>query len=253
MNRCPKCQSAKPYVLSDGRFKCRVCSHRFSWTSIWDSIRLPARTKHRLLDMFVLGVPVNRQRFGSSASAPTMERFYRLARFCCAMAEELREPFDEALEWEEGPADEACQGKRGWTSGKVVVSGIVTRNGLVNAMPADEHSRVRVMEQIQAHAREGALCHTDQWQPYATLRVHGEHVMVRSSKGGPAGKHHITGIEGFWSYAKNWLQPYRAVPHKYFHLYLGEVCFRFNHRDEDLKPLLLKLMRSISIQEVPEI
>jgi transposase len=34
------------------------------------------------------------------------------------------------------------------------------------------------------------------------------------------------------------------LPRKFFHLYLGEVCFRFNHRHEDLKPLLLKLLKT---------
>jgi len=51
---------------------------------VWESIRLPTRTKARLLEMFVLGVPVFRQRFGASASAASLERFYRLCRACCA-------------------------------------------------------------------------------------------------------------------------------------------------------------------------
>lgn len=64
------------------------------------------------------------------------------------------------------------------------------------------------------------------------------------------GRDHINGIEGFWSYAKYWLYPYRGVPRKYFHLYLGEVCYRFNHRAEDLKPLLVKLLKTTSIQDI---
>jgi transposase len=54
----------------------------------------------------------------------------------------------------------------------------------------------------------------------------------------PVGRDHINGIEGFWSYAKNWLYPYRGVPRQYLHLYLAEVCCRYNHRNQDLKPLL---------------
>ncbi|WP_253912955.1 transposase [Ralstonia pickettii] len=78
---------------------------------------------------------------------------------------------------------------------------------------------------------------------YATLRLRGDHVVVRKEKGKPVGRNHINGIEGFWSYAKNWLYPYCGVPSKFFHLYLGEICYRFNHRDEDLKPLLRKLLQ----------
>ena len=34
----------------------------------------------------------------------------------------------------------------------------------------------------------------------------------------------------------------------YSHLYLAEVCYRFNHRHENLQPLLYKLLKQISIQ-----
>jgi transposase len=64
------------------------------------------------------------------------------------------------------------------------------------------------------------------------------------------GRDHINGIEGCWSYAKNWLYPYRGVPTKYFHLYLAEVCWRFNHPDENLKPLLYKLLTTLSTTDI---
>ena len=40
------------------------------------------------------------------------------------------------------------------------------------------------------------------------------------------------------------------MPRQYFHLYLAEVCYRYNHRGEDLKPLIFKLMKQTSIQEL---
>ncbi|MGA3705199.1 hypothetical protein ACI2TH_17900, partial [Ralstonia nicotianae] len=54
-------------------------------------------------------------------------------------------------------------------------------------------------------------------------------------------------------YAKNWLYPYRGVPRKFFHLYLAETCYRFNHRDEDLKPLLRKLPQATPTLEIQPI
>ncbi|MDD5748402.1 MAG: transposase [Actinomycetota bacterium] len=53
---------------------------------------------------------------------------------------------------------------------------------------------------------------------------------------------HLNGIEGFWSYAKTWLYHYRGVPREYFSLYLKEIEFRFNHREEDLFPLVADLL-----------
>lgn len=101
MKRCPECSASRPYKLSDGWFKCRVCGKRFSWTSIWDSVRLSSREKTHLLELFVLGVPVYRQRFDTSVSAKSRERFYRLIRACMAQQEQLREPFAGTLECDE--------------------------------------------------------------------------------------------------------------------------------------------------------
>jgi transposase len=167
-----------------------------------------------------------------------------------AWAEDFREPFTGPVECDETTFGGARHGKRGGAAGKVIVFGIVKRNGQVKAIPIAAHTRAVVMRHIQAHTREGALYYTDEWQAYATLKMRGEHVVIRKEKGKPLGRDPINGIEGFWSYAKNWLYPYRGVPRKYFHLYLGEVCYRFNHRSEDLKPLLVKLLKTTSIQEI---
>ncbi|MEL1262988.1 IS1595 family transposase [Pseudoxanthomonas putridarboris] len=251
MKQCPACGGSRHYGLSDGRLKCRACGKRFTWTSVWDSVRLPGTSKHRLLELFVLGVPSYRQRFRSDTTAATRERFYRLVRACCAMVEQLREPFEGTLELDETTFGGSRKGKRGWgAAGKVIVFGLIKRNGQVKAMPIAAHDRASVMQQIDAHSREGSLYYTDEWQAYATLRLRGEHVMIRKEKGRPLGRDHINGIEGFWSYAKNWLYPYRGVPSQYFHLYLAEVCYRFNHRQQDLKPLLFRLLKATSIQEM---
>lgn len=42
------------------------------------------------------------------------------------------------------------------------------------------------------------------------------------------------GIDGFWSYAKTWLYHSQGVPKSYFDLYLREIEFKFNHRNEDI-------------------
>ena len=251
MKSCPGCGGKRHYRLSDGRLKCRSCGRRFSWASAWDSVRLSNAAKHRLVDLFVLGVPSYRQRFASPVSAAARERFYRLMRACCAQVEQLREPFDGLIECDETTFGGWRKGRRGWgAAGKVLVFGLVKRNGRVKAMPIPAHDRASVMQQIEAHTREGALYYTDEWQAYATLKLRGEHVMIRKEKGRPVGRDHINGIEGFWSYAKNWLYPYRGVPRQFFHLYLAEVCFRFNHREQDIKPLILKLLKTTSIDEI---
>ncbi|WP_273878399.1 hypothetical protein, partial [Serratia liquefaciens] len=68
--------------------------------------------------------------------------------------------------------------------------GIVKRNGEVKAAPIAQHDQATIMEQIQAHTRGGSLYYTDAWQAYATLRLRGDHVVVRKEKGKPVGRDH---------------------------------------------------------------
>ena len=50
-------------------------------------------------------------------------------------------------------------------------------------------------------------------------------------------------------YAKTWLCHYRGVPKQYFHLYLKEIEFRFNHRQEDV----FRVLTNIVAKTVPNV
>jgi transposase-like protein len=148
--------------------------------------------KRELVQRFTWGVPVYRQRFGGLASRPSTERFYRLMRACMAHAEQLRTPFEGALECDETAFGGHRKGKTGWgAAGKVLVFGIVKRNGQVTAQPIPAHDRASVMQVIEAHSREGSLYYTDDWNAYATLKLRGDHVVIRKAKGRPVGRDHI--------------------------------------------------------------
>jgi transposase len=208
----------------------------------------------RLLDYFLLGVPSYRLRRHGLASAPTRERFFRCVRAAMAFEEQLREPFDGLAGLDETTFGGAHPGKRGWGAyGKIIVFGILQRNGTVRLCPVARRTHREVIRQIRLHTKPGSLYYTDQWQAYASLSIRGEHVVVRKERGRPKGKDHINGIEGFWSYAKNWLYMYRGMPRKLAHVYLGEVSYRFNHRNEALFPLVHKLLRHLDMERIKPI
>ncbi len=54
------------------------------------------------------------------------------------------------------------------------------------------------------------------------------------------GKVHINGLEGFWAYAKERLIKHHGVSKERFPLYLKEMEFRYNHRHQDLFPLVVQ-------------
>jgi len=212
---------------------------------------LPDRLKRKLLEDFVLGVPAYRLRFRRSASLDAIERFFQDIRTILSIAEKTSRELAGELELDETTFGGRRKGKRGWgAAGKVIVFGILQRNGLVRVFPVPRRKRRHILPLVIRHTRPGSLYYTDDWSAYASLAVRGGHVVVRKDQGRPKGRDHLNGIEGFWSYAKHWLYQYRGVPRKFFHVYLGEISFRFNHRREDLYPLIYKRLLHTEVKEL---
>jgi transposase len=231
MMECPVCNTIRPYKLGDGRFKCRACGRRFSWTSGWDSVRLEAATKHRLTEMFVLGVPIYRLRHRKDASAPTKERVYRILRACCALAEDLAAPLQRS-----GEGD--------------ILLRISEAGGRIAVAPVAVEAEAEAVAFIRRSQRVGRLWFTGPRQALVLLALRGEHVMLGGNGEAGASPYSNPAISAFWSQAKKGMETLRGMRLRYFHLHLGEACYRYNHRDADLKPLLLGLMRTLTIREI---
>jgi transposase len=74
---------------------------------------------------------------------------------------------------------------------------------------------------------------------------HKKHYRVRHDRDEFArGTAHIKGIEGFRGMAKTRLVKFRGMSRSTLYSHLKECEFRFNHRDEDLYRLLLKITGS---------
>jgi transposase len=130
-------------------------------------------------------------------------------------------------------------GKRGWgASGKSLVFDIYQRNGKVLTFPISSRARETMMPYIIRYTQTGSLYYTDDWFAYTSLPVRGNHIIVLKEKGIPKSREHLNGIEGFWSFAKHLLYQYRGINQVYFPLYLKEVEWRFNHRNDNLIILL---------------
>jgi transposase len=142
-------------------------------------------------------------------------------------------------------------GKRGWgAQGKHVVFGMYQRNGHALTFPVLSRGGDTLIPLITHHSKPGSLYYTDAWWAYTFLPIRGNHVVVTKEKGIPKGRDHLNGMEGFWPFAKHWLYPFRSVPKQYFHLYLKEVEWRFNHRNDNLLPLLRGLLNQ-SVNVLP--
>jgi len=138
------------------------------------------------------------------------------------------------------------RGKRGrGASGKTIVFGIYKRNGSVYTEIVPNVQRKTLQNIIRGKVSLDSVIHSDGWRGYNGLVDVGysKHLRVNHSDDVFAiGDIHINGIESFWSHAKRRLQKFNGVPPKTFYLHLKECEYRFNHRNESLQLLLLKLM-----------
>ena len=74
-------------------------------------------------------------------------------------------------------------GKRGWgAAGKIIVFGILKRNGMVKVFPVQGRGNQELIGLVQTHTKPGSLYYTDDWHAYASLRVRGKHIVVRNQR-----------------------------------------------------------------------
>ena len=134
------------------------------------------------------------------------------------------------------------KGKRGrGAAGKSVVFGLLERNGLVYTRVVELITADELMSHIRERTRKGSVYFTDTFRSYRSLKRLGKHHTISHGKRFPKTKNHINGIEGFWSYAKHVLYDYRGVSKYHFPMYLKEVEYCFNHRNDNLLKLLVNI------------
>lgn len=243
--KCPKCNYRIIYQISE-KYRCKRCWYKFDdFTGTYlAKIRIPLNVIAHLLYLFALGVPAYRIRFYIDVSVKTIEHAFRVFREAIYDSSVTDMVLSGKLELDEAMFGGHRKGKRGWgAEGKTLVFGIYKRNGYVMTFPVPDRKYDTLMGLIKKHTKKGSLYYTDDYTAYATLNMSGKHKVVSHGKDEYVrGDAHINGIEGFWSYAKAWLYHYRGTSKQYFHLYLKEIEFRFNHRDKNLFEMFAKML-----------
>jgi transposase len=136
------------------------------------------------------------------------------------------------------------KGNRGrGAAGKVPVFGVLERQGRVNIEVVPDVKAETLLHLTVKKVRRGSIVYTDRYRSYDSLMFCGyRHLKVDHSTRFSQGRVYINGLEGFWSYAKERLMKHHGVSPKHFPLYIKELEFRYNHRKEDLFPLMVNLI-----------
>jgi transposase len=240
---CIRCETTRLYRLKEGRYRCAQCRHTFGeFTGTWlAEVRIAPRTWLWVLKLFELEVTALQAARQTGLSYPTVLRAFTVIRRAILAREEP------SLLREEVEADESYfgarrkKGKRGrGAAGKIPVFGILERKGKVKVSVVPNVSTRTLMDKTVTFVKRGSLVYTDRFASYDALTFYGyQHLRVDHAVHFSTGRVHINGLEGFWSYAKGKLFKHHGVSPSRFPLYLYEMQFRYNHRQENLLDLLL--------------
>ena len=127
------------------------------------------------------------------------------------------------------------KGKRGRGAyNKAIVFGILERDGKMYTKVVPDVSAETLMSEIEAKTEKGSVFYTDCFKSYKSLKQYGKHLKIKKQYTFVAGRNHINGIEGFWSYAKERFHKYHGINKRNYPLYLKEMEFRFNNRNKDI-------------------
>lgn len=208
------------------------------------------RAKFRqLLKLFALDLTATQITALTGLNRNTVNRYLTLTRRVVAQHCERESPFSGEVELDESYfGARRVRGKRGrGARGKTIVFGIYKRNGQVYTEIVPDCKKASLQAIIRGRVEFAATIHTDGLKSYDGIVHMGyrKHYRVRHDRNEFArGNSHINGIEGFWGMAKTRLVKFRGMSRSTFYLHLKECEFRFNHRNEDLYRLLLKITRS---------
>ena len=167
----------------------------------------------------------------------------RIAEYC-----EAQSPFAGEIEVDESYfGARRVKGKRGRGAfGKTAVFGVFKRNGHVYTEIVPDCRKSTLQGIIRGRVALGSVIYSDGWRGYNGLVDvgYGKHLRVDHGRDEfVRGRSHINGIEGFWGFAKSRLTRFRGMNKHTFYLHLKECEFRFNLRQQDLYPVILKLCR----------
>jgi len=194
--------------------------------------KLKKKVQKELLRFFVLEVTARSAADILGIHPNSAALFYRKIRTVIShhLALAADEVFEGSVELDESYFGGRRKGRRGrGAAGKVVVFGILKRNGRVYTVVVDNAKSDTSDACYQTENYAGQYFYTDSLSSYDKLDVSGFiHYRINHSKEFADRQNHINGIENFWNQAKRVLRKYNGIDRKSFPLFLKECEFRFN-------------------------
>ena len=244
---CPRCGSRKLYRLADKRYRCARCKYTFQERSgRWiNNGNLSYGQWLRIVKLFELELSTRKIAKQLSMSYNAVYKAVNTIRMAIlAHAEDADVLLGGEVEMDESYFGGRRKGKRGrGAAGKVPVFGILERNGIVSVQVVPNVRAKTLLKLTVKKVRRGSIVYTDRYKVYDALMFCGyRHLAVNHQTHFAKGRVYINGLEGFWSYAKERLMKHHGMSPKKFPLYIKEMEFRYNHRNYDIYPIIVKYL-----------
>jgi len=245
---CPRCRSRKFWKLADGRRRCKHCRNTFQdFSGRWiNQVKLSCQQWLRIIKLFELEISTRKMATQLRISYNTVYKAVTILRLAILATDSknCRLLLKGEVEIDESYFGGRRKGNRGrGAAGKVPVFGILERKGRVTVEVVPNVKAETLLHLTVKKVRRGSIVYTDRYRSYDSLMFCGyRHLKVDHSIRFSQGKVYINGLEGFWSFAKERLMKHHGISPKQFPLYIKEQEFRYNHRKEDLFPLMVDLI-----------
>lgn len=247
---CPKCDSIKAYRLKNRRlYECGDCRHQFSATSgtILHRSRLP-------LSKWILAVAIiANARKGVSACqlARDLHITYKSAwylghRIRRAMRElSWMQKFTGICELDECYLGGRSHGKRGrGAANKTPVFGARERRGKVRLQVMKNITAKNIKEAVPRYVDTNAkMVIADELNSYDQLAAEFTVSRINHTREYVRGQIHTNSIETIWAIIKRQAHgTHHKMSPQYLPLYLSEISYRFNHKDDH--KFFLRILRN---------
>lgn len=232
LSRCPDCRYNGFNRLADGRYQCRRC--RKKYTPRQRKSRLPGKVIREIAGSFWLMAPAASSCGRLGLNRKTIQRYYLILRLRITRNREriLREVFGD-VSLAQAPFAGLCPaGPARGEHGRYPVFGTISRGGEVWVVFPGKSAHAG-----QTAEAQGDCLVPDYWVYARDLGAFERKEIDRFAC--TAG----TGREEFWPFARRRLKRYYGGFKKNFPLFIREMEFRYNHRDDpDAVAYLVKLL-----------
>ena len=130
----------------------------------------------------------------------------------------------------------------------LMVLGIRQHQDHIRVFPVFGPDAQRLVDLLYQTNGNNGLYYTADRHAYGVVTIRNNMIVAHTAQKNGIDRDNV--IELFWHEVSAWLAHYQRIPIEWFHLFIGEVSFRFHYRDQDLLPLMLERVRQTPTHEL---